>query len=150
MIIAKSSKAPASYKHKAMLEGITLSCAADTELAKDICDYLCSKAGSVSEEAEGGKAIVIGEFVSLTEDEIQSDQKSQLTKKAIRLVLESFIRSHSERMKGYEIVESGDVFIVAVVIKPLKLNELLTCEFCGYFTPYEEDLFIHKKMHYVS
>ena len=53
------------------------------------------KAGSVSEEAEGGKAIVIGEFVSLTEDEIQIDQKSQLTKKAIRLVLESLIRSHS-------------------------------------------------------
>lgn len=131
-------------------EVITISCAADTELAIEIYDYLSSKAESVLEAADAGKARVDSEFISLTEDEIQIDQKSQLSKKAIRIVLESFIRSHSERMKGYEIVESGDVFIVAVVINPWRVNELLTCEFCGYFTPYEEDLFIHKKMHYVS
>lgn len=62
--------------------------------------------------------------MSLVKDEIEIDYRSALTKEAVRQTLESFVRSNSERLKNYQVVEFG-----------------------GYFTPYPEDLFVHKRMH---
>jgi len=112
---------------------ITVSCAGDGQLAAEIYGHLCSKASAG--------------YISLVEDEIEIDHKSALTRDAVRQILESFISSNSERLKNYQVVESGDIFVVGIVAETSKVDGLLTCEFCGYFMPYPEDLFVHKRMH---
>lgn len=117
-------------------ETITVSCAGDSQLAAEIYNHLCSKVG----KADTG-------YISLVEDEIGIDRRSTLTKDAVRQILDSFVRSNPERLKNHQVIESGDIFVVGIVAEPSKVDALLTCEFCGYFTPYQEDLFIHKRMH---
>jgi hypothetical protein len=114
---------------------IVISCAGDSALAKDIYDYARSSAN--------GKT----EYIILDEDEIGIDQKSQIPKETIKQILESFVKSNPERLKDYQVVESGDTFVVAIVVEPSKMVGLLACEMCGYFTPYPEEMFVHKRMH---
>lgn len=121
---------------------IVISCAGDSALAKNVYDYTCS---SVK-----GLASANTEYISLDEDEIGIDHKSLIPKKTIRQILDSFIKSNPDRLKDYQVVESGDIFIVGIAVEPSKMDGLLTCEFCGYFTPHPEDLFVHKRMHAVG
>lgn len=122
---------------------IVVSCAGDSALARDVYDYTCSNVRGL----DNGQASANIEYISLDEDEITIDHKSLIPKKTVRQILDSFIKLNSERLKSYQIVESGDIFIVGIVIEPSKMDGLLTCEFCGYFTPYAEDLFAHRRMH---
>jgi hypothetical protein len=110
-----------------------ISCAGDNALAKDVYDRIRSSIGNT--------------HISLDEDEIGIDHKSRIRKEEIKQILDSFIKSNPERLKNYQVVESGDILVVGIVVEPSKMDGLFTCEFCGYFTPYPEDLFVHKRMH---
>ncbi|MGI0047912.1 MAG: hypothetical protein ACREAW_00070 [Nitrososphaera sp.] len=113
---------------------IVISCAGDSALARDIYDYARSRVNGT-------------EYISLDEDEIGIDRKSQLPRETVKKILESFVKSNPKRLKDYQIVESGDTFVVAIVVEPSKMVGLITCEMCGYFTPYPEEMLVHKRMH---
>ena len=113
---------------------IVISCAGDSALAKDIYDYTRSRVNDA-------------EYVLLDEDEIGIDRKSQILRETVKQLLESFVKSNPERLKDYQIVESGDTFVVAIVVEPSQMVGLLACEMCGYFTPYPEEMLVHKRMH---
>jgi hypothetical protein len=113
---------------------IVISCAGDSALARDIYDYARSRVNGT-------------EYISLDEDEIGIDCKSQIPRETVKQILESFVESNPERLKDYQVVESGDTFVVAIVVEASKMVGLLACEMCGYFTPYPEEMFVHKRMH---
>lgn len=112
---------------------MVISCAGDSALARDIYDYTRSSVDT--------------EYISLDEDEIGIDRKSQITRETVKQILESFVKSNPERLKDYQVVESGDTFVVAIVVEPSQMVGLITCEMCGYFTPYPEEMLVHKRMH---
>jgi hypothetical protein len=112
---------------------IVISCAGDSALARDIYDYARSSVNDTK-------------YILLDEDEIGID-RSLISRETIKQILESFVKSNPERLKDYQVVESGDTFVVAIVVEPSKMVGLLACEMCGYFTPYPEEMFVHKRMH---
>jgi hypothetical protein len=106
---------------------IIVSCAGDSDLAKDVYDYLYSKMKGVE----------------LVEDEIEIDGK--IAKKAVADLLNSFVKSN-DGLKNYSVIEFGNTFTVGIAIRPEKVG-MHTCELCGYFTPYQEELYTHRMTH---
>jgi hypothetical protein len=123
----------------------TISCAHDNDLAKQIYAYTSSEANF--------KQIVVqnslsAEHLSLVEDEITVQEDSLVTLKDARVILELYIKANRDRMKDYHIIESVGILIVSKIMMPTDVVDgMLTCDFCGYFTPYWEDLSNHKIMH---
>ena len=105
---------------------IIVSFAGDSELAIKARDYL-------SEKAAGG--------ASLLEDEIEIGNAD---KKAVASLLKSFIVQ--EKLAGYSITEFDNLFVVGIKADPAKFM-LLSCEYCGYQTPFGADLRNHRMMH---
>ena len=105
---------------------IVVSCAGDSDLAKDLYDYLYSKTKDVE----------------LVEDEIEIDK---VDKKLIAVLLNSFVKSN-DGPKDYSVIEFGNTFTVGIAIRPEKVG-MHTCELCGYFTPYQEELYTHRMTH---
>jgi len=105
---------------------IIVSCAGDSDLAKDLYDYLYSKIKGIE----------------LVEDEIEINKAD---KKAVASLLDSFVKS-SDGLKDYRVIEFGNTFTVGIAIRPEKVG-MHTCELCGYFTPYQEELYTHRMTH---
>lgn len=72
--------------------------------------------------------------------------QAKSSKSAIKDQLGRFLRSGGERFKDYDVFEFGDVLVVSVVLTPDKVG-MHTCELCGYFTPYHEELHTHRMTH---
>ena len=125
----------------------TISCAHDNDLAKQIYEYISSEANI---KRTVGQNHFSAEHLSLIEDEIAIHKDSLVTLKDARIILESFVEANGDRMKDYHIIESIDMLIVSKIMMPTNVVDgMLTCDYCGYFTPYWEDLFNHKIMHAV-
>jgi len=113
---------------------IIINCAGDTSLAERIYEHILSKTRLNTE------------FVSIREDEIEIDDKrSNLTNNDMKNLLEEYLRLNAE-LKDYSATQFGNLFTVGIVSPDLK-NELLTCEMCGYTTPFFEELFAHRRAH---
>jgi hypothetical protein len=106
---------------------IIVSFAGDAELAIKTRDYLSEKA------ADGG--------ASLLEDEIEV---SGPDKKAVMSLLKSFVVQ--EKLVGYSITEFDNLFVVGIKADPATFV-LLSCEYCGYQTPFGADLRNHRTPH---
>ena len=110
-----------------MVGKIIVSCAGDSDLAKHLYGYLYSKMKGVE----------------LVEDEIEIDGKA--AKKVVAELLNSFVKSN-DGLKDYSVIEFGNTFTVGIAIRPEKVG-MHTCELCGYFTPYQEELYTHRMTH---
>jgi len=65
----------------------------------------------------------------------------------IKWVLDSFLKSDTVRFKDHDVIEFGDTFTIGKILDPSK-KEFLSCEICGFFTPYTEELHTHRMTHY--
>jgi hypothetical protein len=108
---------------------IIVSCAGDSDLARGVYDHLNSKIKSAE----------------LVEDEIEIEIEGKITKKAVSDLLDSFVKSN-DGLKSYSIIEFGNTFTIGIAIQPEKVG-MYTCELCGYFTPYQEELYTHRMTH---
>lgn len=127
---------------------IIISCAGDAEFAKGVYGYIYSYLEDQQKSKEGQNMRIGKGLISLLGDEIHIDSNSHVPKKKIKWILESFLKSDPERFKEYGIIEFGNTFTIAVVLRPSNIEGLHTCEFCGYFTPYPEELYTHRMIHY--
>ena len=105
---------------------ILVSCARDTELAKRIYDYLQASLDNLV----------------LDEDQIEITKAST---RSVANLLDAFIKSNPD-LKEYSVIEFGDTFTVGVMMNPEKVG-MHSCELCGYFTPYAEELYTHRMTH---
>lgn len=103
-----------------------VSCARDPELAKRIYDHLQTSL----------------ESLTLEEDQIEIATAS---KRSVANLLDAFVRSNPD-LKDYSVLEFGDTFTVGVMMTPDKVG-MHSCELCGYFTPYAEELYTHRMTH---
>lgn len=127
---------------------IVISCVGSDEFAREVYDYLYSGLES-QKKFEGSRAMLVSsELVLLAGDEIHIDHKSLVPKGMIKWILESFLKSDPSRFKDHRVIEFGDTFTVGAVIDPAKVEGMHTCDFCGYFTPYAEELHTHRMTHY--
>ncbi len=108
------------------VEKIIVSCARDNELAKRIYDYLQASL----------------EHLVLDEDQIEI---TKVSKRSVANLLDAFVRS-SPDLKDHRVVEFGDTFTVGIMMSPDKVG-MHSCELCGYFTPYAEELYTHRMTH---
>jgi hypothetical protein len=104
---------------------IVVSCAGDSELAKQVYDYLHPQVPNLT----------------IIEDEIEV---SGASKKQVNDLLGSFIKS--KNLQDYSVIEFGDVLTLGIEVSPAKVG-MVTCEYCGWFTPYLEEMHTHKLMH---
>lgn len=105
---------------------IIVSCAGDSDLARNVYDYLYSKIKDVA----------------LAEDEIEIHGAP---KKTVASLLDSFVKS-DDSLKNYSVIEFGDTFTIGIELSPEKVG-MYSCEMCGYFTPYQEELYTHRMTH---
>jgi hypothetical protein len=127
---------------------IIISCAGDVEFAKEVYDYFHSGLEDQQKFEEGRSMRINKELISLSGDEIHVDSKSLIPKGMIKWILKSLLKSNPERFKEYGVIEFEDSFTVGVVLQPGNIEGLHTCEFCGHFTPYAEELYTHRMTHY--
>jgi hypothetical protein len=113
------------------VQSVIINCAGDGDLARDLYNSLVSKLGAAG--------------ILLVEDEIEVDGS---TKKEIRNILDLYIGS-DEKLEKHSILEFDNTFTVGIFIEPHKVG-MITCEFCAYYTPYEEEMRSHKFTHYAG
>lgn len=130
------------------MTGLVISCANDVEFAKEVYDYLyaCLRGQKPSEEARQQMRID-KELISLSKDEIHIDSESYVPKDIVKTMLESLLKSNPERFKDYGVIEFGDALTVGKLLHPSQM-EMLTCEICGFFTPYSAELYTHRMTHF--
>jgi hypothetical protein len=105
---------------------IIVSCARDNDLARRIYDYLQASLDNLT----------------LDEDQIEITKASR---RSIANLLDAFIKSNPD-LKDYSVIEFGDTFTVGMMMTPDKVG-MHSCELCGYFTPYAEELYTHRMTH---
>jgi hypothetical protein len=81
------------------------------------------------------------------ESQIRIDRLANISKGTIKSILGSFLKSNISRFKDYEVIELGETFTIGRVLPPSKM-EMLTCEICGFFTPYSGELYTHRMTHF--
>jgi hypothetical protein len=127
---------------------VIITCVGGDGFAKEVFDYLYAGL-EAQKKFEGARLITINsELVLLEGDEIRVDSKSLVPKGMIKWVLESFLESDSARFKDHRVIEFGDTFTVGAVLHPAKTEGMHSCDMCGYFTPYAEELHTHKMTHF--
>lgn len=115
---------------------VVVSCAGDGDLAKRLYDFLISAYPSAADT----------NMISLKQDEITVEiGKPGINKDEVRQSSIKFQGSTAD-LVGYSVREYEDVFTVGI---PHSLDEvILSCEMCGYLAQHEEELVIHKKIHW--
>jgi hypothetical protein len=143
---------------------LIITCISDDSIqfAKEVYDYLYSKLeqqkAQFTEESKGlnvAQDLITlhvrekgeGEQAGGEESQIRVDRLANIPKGMIKWILESFLKSNPSRFKDYEVIELGETFTIGRVLSPSKM-EMLTCEICGFFTPYSEELYTHRMTHF--
>lgn len=126
---------------------IIVTCVSEgNEFAQEVLRYLT--AALTDEKVFGGSGFrMTPDMFSLQEQEIQISADSGVPKDAVKYVLERFLKSDQERFKGFTLIEFGDTFTVGRQLGVDASVGLETCEICGYFTPYAEELYTHRMTH---
>lgn len=87
------------------------------------------------------------ELVKLEGEEIVVDFRTGVPRGMVKWALESFLRENGEKFKDYRVVEFGDSVTIGRIL-PSSEMELHSCEICGFFTPYAEELQTHRMTHF--
>jgi hypothetical protein len=132
------------------LSGTVITCVSnEEEFAKEVYEYLYAELEK-QKQFEGGKNFLItSELVRLVagNNEIHVDANALVPKDMIKWILESCLKSNPSRFKDYGVIEFGDTFTIGRILHPSQM-EMLTCEICGFFTPYPEELYTHRMTHF--
>ncbi len=130
------------------MAGTIITCVSDEkDFARDVHEYLYKELEKHKQQ-EGKNILVTPELVTLASDnEIQVDAGALVPNKMVKWILESYLKSNPSKFKGYEVIEFGDAFTVGKILPPSQM-EMMTCEICGFFTPYSEELYTHRTTHF--
>lgn len=111
------------------------------QFAKEVYDYLHSKlAGQGIEAISAPDAITLHVGSEEGGDQIHIDRSVGIPQEMVKNTLKSYLASDPARFKDYEVIELGETFTIGRVL-PTSEMEMLTCEICGFFTPYSAELY---------
>lgn len=130
---------------------IIVTCISDySEFAREVYDYFYSELEKQRQfEGRRTNLRISKVLVSLVQEDSQIiiDRLTLVPNGMIKRILESFLKSQVERFKDYGVIEFGDTFTIGRILHPSKM-EMFTCEICGFFTPYDEELATHRMTHF--
>lgn len=129
---------------------LIITCVSDDggQFAREVYDYLCSEL-----EKQSVKAVAAPDVITLhieSEEggnQIRIDRFAGISQEMVKSILKSFLKSDPARFKGYDVIELGETFTIGRVLPPSE-KEMLTCEICGFFTPYSAELYTHRMTHF--
>lgn len=125
-----------------------ITCVSDNEgFAAEVYDYLYSVLEKQAELKEGKGIRVDRKIIVLVENEVRIDHDARIPKDMVKWALESFLRQNREKLSDYDLIEFGDTLTIGKIL-PLSKMEMATCEICGYFTPYPEEIQTHRMTHF--
>ena len=127
---------------------VTIACVSDEEkFTGDVYSYLISELQKRKGPEESKNLQVSAELVRLDESNKEIQIDTFIPKELIKHILQSFLKSDPIRFKDYDVVEFGDAFTIGRILDPSK-RDMFSCEICGFFTPYAEELQTHRMTHY--
>ena len=118
----------------------------DESFPKVVFNHLLEELQTQMGTKRGHRLEITPQTATLKANEIQLRESSHVPKGLAKKVLESFLKSDPSAYKDYSVIEFGDTFTLGPVL-PI---DTLSCEFCGYFTQYPEDLYTHRMTHLVG
>ncbi len=127
-----------------------ISCISDEEtFVHDVYDYLYKELERQKQDKESSGILLAPDLIRLDADngEIHVNERSLVPRGMIKWVLESYLKSDPSRFKGYDVIEFGDAFTIGKVLHPSQMD-MLSCEICGFFTPYSEEMHTHRMTHF--
>lgn len=135
-----------------MTEQIIITCVSDIpDFAADVYDYLNSELERQKVLEEGKHFQISKESVrvNLEENQIYVDRSTLVQNGLIKLILQSFLKSNPTKFKDYDVFEIADTFTIGKVLDLSKSDAIMhTCEICGFFTPYSEEIYTHRMTHF--
>ena len=121
----------------------------DDSFATEVYEYLFSKLEKQKQFEDGKNLQITKELIRFVDEDnaIHIDNDTLVPTGMIKWILDSFLKSDTVRFKDHDVIEFGDTFTIGKILDPTK-QELLSCEICGFFTPYAEELHTHRMTHY--
>jgi hypothetical protein len=127
---------------------IVITCVSESnEFGKEVYDYLFAELEKHQQLDEGSDLKVSRDLITLEDNEIHVSAKTFAPNGVIKWILQSLLKSDTTRFKDYDVIEIGELFTIGRVLHPSQM-EMLTCEICGFFTPYSEELQTHRMTHF--
>ena len=132
------------------MNGIVIACVSDDEsFVNDIYEYFLS-ALEQQMKLENNKNVRYSQkMIRLipADNEIQIDGTANIPRGMIKWILQSFLKQSPTRFHDYNVIEFGDAFTIGRILDPSKM-EMFSCEICGFFTPYSEEIQTHRMTHF--
>jgi hypothetical protein len=124
----------------------------DVDFAGHVYNYLLSELEKHARLNEGKSKNIhfSSELVKLepVDNEIHIDKSTNAPQGLIKWILQSFLKQDPEKYKDYDVIDLGrGQFTIGRVLDPSKM-EMYTCEICGFFTPYSEEIQTHRMTHF--
>jgi hypothetical protein len=130
------------------LRATIIACISDEEkFAGDVYNYLISELQKQKDLDQSKNLKVNADLIKLDESNKEIQIDTSIPKEIIKQILQSFLKSDPVKFKDYDVVEFGDAFTIGRILDPSK-RDMFSCEICGFFTPYAEELQTHRMTHY--
>lgn len=127
---------------------IVITCISEgDEFAKEVYDYLLAELEKHRQHKQGSNLQVSRDLITLAGNEIHVSGKTSAPNEMIKWILQSLLKSDIQRFKDHDVIEIGDTFTIGKILHPSE-TEMLTCEICGFFTLYAEELHTHRITHF--
>ena len=121
---------------------IVITCVAeDSQFAGEVFSYLVAKI-----QGAGNQDLAKSGLVTREDDEIHVSAEAPVSQSEVKRILESFLKSDPGRFQGFAVFEVENTFTIGKTLTDADLV-MATCEICGYFTPYHEELYTHRMTH---
>ena len=130
--------------------GTIITCVSDNEdFVRNVHYYLYAELEKQKQFERSKTLKVTSENITLVADdnEIHVNAAAGVPKGMIKWILESYLTSNPSKFKDYAVIEFGGTLTIGRILHPSQM-EMLTCEICGFFTPYVEELQTHRMTHF--
>ena len=122
---------------------IIVSCAGDSNLAKNLYDYMATAHFKGSNN--GFATDSVGDYVSLNSDEIEIPGEATVPRiKAVQSVVADYLDSNPG-LSDYSLTTFEHVLMISKLIGLEKV--VLSCEMCGFVALHDEELRVHRTSH---
>jgi hypothetical protein len=120
------------------MENIVINFAGDVLLAQAVKNYLTSQkvVSTIFTEHEADEL-----SVSLDEDNKKNGMR------IIKDILRNYLDSHN--LKRHQIIQLENILTVGIPKKIEEISNLLMCEICGWRLNTEEELLVHRRIHWI-
>lgn len=120
------------------MENIVINFAGDTLLAQAVKNYLTSQkvVSTIYTEYETDEL-----SVSLDEDNKRNGMR------IIKEILRNYLDSHN--LTRHQIIQLENILTVGIPKKIEEISNLLMCEICGWRLNTEEELLVHRRIHWI-